>query len=81
MDHMMPEMDGIDAAKAIRSMGGLCKKLPVIALTANAVKGMEQEFLAGGMDDFLAKPIELKSLSDILQKWLPEEKLIAKEDK
>ncbi len=80
MDHMMPGMDGIDATKAIRSMGGHYEKLPVIALTANAVKGMEQEFLAGGMDDFLAKPIELKSLNNILKKWLPDEKLIAKED-
>jgi len=77
MDHMMPEMDGIEATKRIRSMEGeYVKKLPVIALSANAVKGMEQEFLTQGLNDFLAKPIQLKALSRILEKWIPKEKLV-----
>jgi len=76
MDHMMPGMDGIETAKRIRALGGRYKEMPIVALSANAVKGMEQEFLAGGMDDFLAKPIELKALSRVLMKWLPAEKII-----
>ncbi len=76
MDHMMPEMDGIEAAGRIRAMGGEYKKLPIVALTANAVKGVEKEFLAGGMNDFLSKPVALRTLSGILERWLPSEKLL-----
>ena len=72
MDHMMPEMDGIEAVQKIRSIGTqYTDKLPIIALSANAVKGMEEQFLAGGMNDFLPKPIELAMLGAILKKWLP----------
>lgn len=72
MDHMMPELDGIEATRLIRSIGTpYTDKLPVIALSANAVKGMEAEFLVGGMNDFLPKPIELEMLGGILKKWLP----------
>ncbi len=79
MDHMMPVMDGIEATKHIRAVEKDTEgRLSIVALSANAVKGMDQEFLAGGMDDFLAKPIDLKSLSEILEKWLPEEKIIKK---
>ena len=74
MDHMMPEMDGIEATKMIRNIGTLyTDSLPIIALSANAVKGMEQEFLMGGMNDFLPKPINLEMLGSILQKWLPKD--------
>ena len=72
MDHMMPEMDGIEAARLIRAIGTPdAVRLPIVALSANAVKGMEAEFLVGGMDDFLPKPIDLEMLSNILKKWLP----------
>jgi len=80
MDHMMPEMNGIEVAQKIRSLGDGYTSIPIVALSANAVKGAEQEFLAGGMDDFLTKPIELQALSGILEKWLPEEKLIRRAD-
>lgn len=74
MDHMMPELDGIEATKLIRAMGTpYTDNLPIVALSANAVKGMEAEFLVGGMDDFLPKPIDLGMLGEILQKWLPKE--------
>ena len=73
MDHMMPEMDGIEATQLIRAINTLyTDKLPIIALSANAVKGMEREFLAGGMNDFLPKPIDLAMLGTVLRKWLPE---------
>ncbi len=73
MDHMMPEMDGIEAAGLIRATGtAYTASLPIIALSANAVKDMEKQFLAGGMNDFLPKPIDMAALSALLRKWLPE---------
>ncbi len=78
MDHMMPGVDGIDATKAIRAMGGAAARLPVIALTANAITGMREEFLAAGMDDYLTKPMVIGSLHDILLKHLPEQKIFTK---
>jgi signal transduction histidine kinase/CheY-like chemotaxis protein len=75
MDHMMPEMDGIEATNAIRSMEGeRFQGLPIIALTANAVSGMREMFLANGFNDFLSKPIEFSMLDLILRKWIPETK-------
>jgi len=72
MDHMMPEMNGIEATKRIREMG--YGELPIIALTANAVSGVKEMFLANGFNDFLSKPIDTAKLNAILEKWLPKEK-------
>jgi signal transduction histidine kinase/CheY-like chemotaxis protein/HPt (histidine-containing phosphotransfer) domain-containing protein len=80
MDHMMPGMDGIEATARIRALeygDGYLRKLPIIALTANAVTGQRELFLQSGIDDFLAKPIDIQKLNDILEKWLPREKRIA----
>ncbi len=71
MDHMMPEMDGIETTQAIRAMGGWRANVPIIALTANAVSGAKEMFLAGGMTDFLSKPIDRGALSMSLIRWLP----------
>jgi signal transduction histidine kinase/DNA-binding LacI/PurR family transcriptional regulator/CheY-like chemotaxis protein/HPt (histidine-containing phosphotransfer) domain-containing protein len=68
MDHMMPEMDGLEAAKALREKG---VKAPIIALTANAVTRAKEMMLAAGMDDFLPKPIVRSALNEMLVKWLP----------
>jgi CheY-like chemotaxis protein/HPt (histidine-containing phosphotransfer) domain-containing protein len=76
MDHMMPEMDGIETVHRIRKMHISQAKVPIVALTANAVKGVEATFLAAGMDDFLAKPIQMKELTRVLKKWLPKEKIV-----
>lgn len=74
MDHMMPEMDGVEATKIIREMeGDYYKKLPIIALTANAVNGVREMFINEGLNDFLAKPIELSALDRILRLYLPKE--------
>ncbi len=76
MDHMMPEMDGIDATIAIRKIqGDYFQNLPIIALTANAIVGTKALFTEEGMDDFLAKPIEVHKLNEILLNWLPKEKI------
>jgi DNA-binding NarL/FixJ family response regulator len=74
MDHMMPDMDGVEATKRIRALvGERFKKLPIIALTANAVSGMMEMFLENGFDDFLSKPINSSTLNAILEKWIPME--------
>ena len=73
MDHMMPVMDGIEATKIIRGLGGWNDKAPIVALSANAIAGMEKVFLESGMDDFLPKPIEISALNLCLKKWLAPE--------
>ena len=71
MDHMMPEMDGIDTTKMIRALGGKFETLTIIALTANAVGEVKNLFLEEGLQDFLSKPIDRKALDEIINKWLP----------
>jgi PAS domain S-box-containing protein len=74
MDHMMPDMNGIQATAKIRALGGRYFKLPIIALTANATRGVQDIFLSSGLDDYMPKPIELDKLSEILRRWIPIEK-------
>jgi CheY-like chemotaxis protein len=71
----MPEMDGLQATAKIRALGDKFAKLPIIALTANATRGVREIFLKSGLDDYVSKPIELDKLSAILRKWLPYEKI------
>lgn len=78
MDCQMPVLDGLEAAKMIRiqemANGGWARRggrLPIIALTANAVAGDREYCLANGMDDYLTKPIDRKSLTSVFEKWLP----------
>jgi signal transduction histidine kinase/FixJ family two-component response regulator len=77
MDHMMPEVDGIDATKAIRKFGGYYLDLPIIALSANAVAGARELFLEAGMNDFLSKPVIINELHRILLRFVPPEKIMA----
>ena len=71
MDHMMPEMDGIETTKYIRSLeGDYYKAVPIIALTANAMSGAKAMFLEAGMDDFVAKPIEMTELNRVLKHFV-----------
>ena len=72
MDHMMPEMDCIEAARIIREEIGsnYAKNIPIIALTANAIKGNEEMFLSLGFQAFLSKPIEVMQLDLILNTWI-----------
>ncbi len=76
MDHMMPEMDGVETTRVIRRMLGENGQVPIIALTANAVDGTRELFIREGMDDFVTKPIELRIIISKLKKWLPKEKII-----
>jgi len=72
MDHMMPEMDGVEATLQLRALGGWCTTVPIIALTANAINGMEEMFLKNQFDDYLPKPLDLATLNICLRKWLPQ---------
>jgi PAS domain S-box-containing protein len=75
MDHMMPEMNGIQATTKIRALGGKYFKLPIVALTANATRGVQEIFMSSGLNDYMPKPIELDNLSEILKRWIPIEKI------
>jgi len=71
MDVQMPEMDGLETTAAIRTKElGSELHLPVIALTAHAMKGDEERFLTAGMDGYLAKPIRPQELDEILAKYM-----------
>ena len=72
MDHMMPEMDGLETTAQIRDNCALNNDSPIVALTANAIAGMDRMFLENRLDDFLPKPIDIGSLNLCLRKWLPD---------
>ncbi|MDR0383263.1 MAG: response regulator [Spirochaetaceae bacterium] len=76
LDHMMPEMDGVETAMRIRALDGeYYKKLPVVALSANAVSGSRELFINAGMNDFISKPIDANQLNNVLAKFLEPEKI------
>ena len=80
MDHMMPEMDGVEATAIIRKLGGeYYSNLPVVALSANAVAGARELFLNSGMSDFVSKPISDGELNRALSDWLPPDKISDRE--
>jgi len=69
MDVMMPEMDGYEATKAIRAIGKF-SKLPVIGLTAKAMKGDREKCLDAGMSDYITKPVNIEQLLSLMRVWL-----------
>lgn len=74
MDHMMPVMDGVETTQYIRKIDDeYIQKMPIIALTANAVTGAREIFKQAGMNDFVPKPIELKEICSKIRAWLPNE--------
>ncbi len=74
MDHMMPEMDGVQALHLLQGdASNPNRKTPVIALTANAIAGCQETYLAYGFNDYISKPIQGKRLDEILIKHLPKE--------
>jgi CheY-like chemotaxis protein len=70
MDVMMPEMDGFEATTLIRQ-DPRWRKLPIIAVTAKAMKDDQERCLAAGSNDYLAKPIDLDRLFSLIRVWLP----------
>ena len=70
MDCQMPVMDGFEASRAIRETERADLRVPIIALTANAMVGDRERCLEAGMDDYLAKPIRIPDLEEALRRWL-----------
>ncbi len=67
----MPQMDGYELAVAIREAEADQRRMPIVALTANALKGEARRCLALGMDDYMTKPVQLANLKAMLCKWMP----------
>ena len=70
MDCQMPNLDGYTTTGRIREREGAGERLPVIAMTAHAMKGDRERCLEAGMDDYLAKPLRPEQLDDVLERWL-----------
>ncbi|MBK8220225.1 MAG: response regulator [Candidatus Obscuribacter sp.] len=71
MDCQMPVMDGFAATKAIRQKETTTgRRIPIIAMTANAMKGDREQCLMAGMDDYISKPVDHRELKEVLRKWL-----------
>lgn len=73
MDHMMPGMDGIEAAEQIRKLYGY-SFVPIIGLSATITHQLEKDFFNSGMCDFLEKPIVISRLTEVLKRWVPKDK-------
>ncbi|MBR2214468.1 MAG: response regulator [Selenomonadaceae bacterium] len=74
LDHMMPEMDGIETMERAKALpDSKCRNTPIIALTANAISGVREMFIGKGFTDYLSKPIDSKALERMIRKYLPAE--------
>lgn len=76
LDAMMPNMSGEETLQCIRDSSKYNRETPIVVLTANAIVGARDEYLAAGFDDYISKPVNGEQLESIIQKYLPEEKQI-----
>lgn len=80
MDHMMPGTDGVDATKAIREAAGDRPRPAIIAVSANVMEEARRLFAEAGMDDFVAKPIDVRELVLSVRRWLPADKIMEQKE-
>lgn len=73
MDIMMPELDGVESTKRIRKLGGDAAEVPIVAVTAHAMKGDREDYLAAGMDSYVSKPIRGRDLFAALKPYLADD--------
>ncbi|GAB4471723.1 MAG: hypothetical protein Kow0088_05680 [Anaerolineales bacterium] len=73
MDVQMPEMDGFEATRQIRTLHAPYKDVPIIAMTAHALKGDREKCLKAGMNDYISKPLHADELFQVIRKWYPAE--------
>ncbi|MDE3032987.1 MAG: response regulator, partial [Acidobacteriota bacterium] len=71
MDCQMPEMDGFEASRRIRDRERGSRRIPIVAMTANAMVGDRERCLESGMDDYIPKPVRMEDLRRALGRWLP----------
>ena len=76
MDHMMPEMDGIEAFEALKKMGGLNADTSVVIFTANAISGFKEKYMEHGFSAYLTKPVIPEELEETLIEFLPKELVV-----
>ncbi len=77
LDHMMPEMDGIETLQEMKKRRhNINETTPVISLTANAVSGAREQYIAAGFDDYITKPVDSRRLENLIVKYLPQDKVI-----
>ena len=82
MDVQMPEMDGLEATRRIRSSASpiLKRDVPIIAMTASAMKGDREKCFEAGMDDYISKPVQARELAEVISRWLsPDSTTVRKE--
>lgn len=75
LDHMMPQMDGVETYQHMKEMEHPNQNIPVIMLTANAIAGVREEYLSEGFTDYLSKPVNREALFAMIYKYLPKEKI------
>jgi CheY-like chemotaxis protein len=80
MDCQMPEVDGYEATEAIRKMDGGKNRIPIVAMTANAMQGDREKCIGAGMDDYLTKPIKAAELGRMVDEWAPKGRAIRRDN-
>ena len=78
MDHMMPDLDGMETLEIINNRGLIDKNTAVVALTANAIAGAKEYYISNGFSDYLTKPIDAEALEQMLVKYVPKKKVLKK---
>lgn len=76
MDHMMPDMDGIETLKNMKSIDTMNNDTPVVMLTANAISGVRDMYIKEGFVDYITKPVKMETLESVIMKYLPKERIV-----